>query len=220
MEHTRHIAYIRVSTESQDHGPAAQKAAIDRWAAANGASIDSYHSEVVSGGAPLEKRVVLMDAISSLEAGDVLVAAKRDRIGRDVMLTAMVERLVARKGAKLMVAEGADNGDGPEAKLMRTMIDAFAEYERAIIKSRTRAALQSKKERGEAPGGNPAFGWRKVGKDLVRDEAEQAVIARIKALRTRGTSIRKIASQLEADGVPPRGACWHQTTVARILKSC
>lgn len=37
-------------------------------------------------------------------------------------------------------ADGAGNGEGPEAALMRTLLDTFAAYERALIRARTRAA--------------------------------------------------------------------------------
>ncbi len=42
---------------------------------------------------------------------------------------------------------------------MRLIIDCFAEYERATIGARTRAALQAKKARAERAGELP-YGWR------------------------------------------------------------
>lgn len=214
----KHTAYIRVSTGKQDQGPKAQLDAILRWAEVNGVTIDSTYSEVISGGAPLERRMALMEAIDSLDEGDVLVAAKRDRIGRDVVLTAMIERLVERRGAKLVIIEGVDNGATPEAKLMRTMVDAFAEYERAVIRARTKAALAAKKARGEAISGHPPFGWAKVGPNLQENDHEQACLARIHDLRANGLSVLKIVAALKAEKWRPRGKDWHLTTIVRILK--
>lgn len=60
---------------------------------------------------------------------DVLLVAKRHRLGRDVLNVVMIERLVERRGAWVISAagEGSDD-DSPTGKLMRQIIDAFAEY--------------------------------------------------------------------------------------------
>ena len=50
------------------------------------------------------------------------------------------------------------NGDGPEHALPRNIVAAFAEYERALIRARTRAALAVKRARSE-----------RVGQDAVRE---------------------------------------------------
>jgi hypothetical protein len=46
----------------------------------------------------------------------------------------------------------------------------------------------------------------------------QAVIERIRQLRTEGNGLRKIAKQLEEAGVLCRGKRWHASTIASILK--
>jgi site-specific DNA recombinase len=214
----KHIAYTRVSTAKQEEGPKAQLAAISRWASSNNVKISDIYSEVMSGGAKLEKRECLLDAIDALSPGDVLLAHKRDRLSRSVMTTAMIERMVRRKGATIVVCEGPTNDDTPEGQLMRTMVDAFAEYERAVIRARTRAALASKRARGEATGGNPRYGWKKVGKDLVQDEQEQENLARMLELRGEGLSYQAITDKLEEEGLRPRGDKWHLTSVVRAIK--
>ena len=40
--------------------------------------------------------------------------------------------------------------DGPTARLMRQILDAFSEYERALIRARVRAAMAAAKVRGAA----------------------------------------------------------------------
>lgn len=59
----------------------------------------------------------------------MLIVAKRDRLGRDPMVVAMIESAVKRKGARIVSAagEGTDS-DSPTDILMRRMVDAFAEY--------------------------------------------------------------------------------------------
>ena len=214
------IAYIRVSTDKQHEGPKAQRDALDAWARSNGVEIHSYFEESVSGGAPVDRREELMTAINYLDAGDTLVVAKRDRLARGVVLTAIIEKLVLDKGASIVSADGAGAGEGPEAQLFRTIIDAFAEYERAVIRARTKNALRAKMLRGEAPGGNPKYGWRKEGKKLVVDDGEQSVIEKIREMRADGLSYAKIADTLNEMKAPSRSGTWHITTVRRISVSC
>lgn len=219
---TRVVGYIRVSTEEQRNGPEAQREALAAWCARNGAELVAVHEDRgVSGGAALDKRLGLLAAVDSLSehGAGLLLVAKRDRLARDVMVAAMVERMAARVGARVQSADGAGDGEGPEALLMRRMIDAFAEYERAIIRARTRAALASKKGRGELTGTAPVGTRRGTdGVHLEADPAEAEAVAMIRELKAAGLSVRGIAAQLEARGVPCRGGRWHPTTVARVLR--
>lgn len=216
------VAYLRVSTDEQALGPEAQRAAIERWAASAGVTVVAwYEDRGVSGGAALDRRPALLAALDALEThgAGLLVVAKRDRLARDVVLAAMIERLAARASARVVSAagEGSDEGDDPSALLMRRMVDAFAEYERALIRARTKSALAVKKTRGERVGQVP-FGYRLAadGRNLEADADEQATLAAVRSLRAEGRSLAAIADELNARGVPSRGARWHKTTIARI----
>lgn len=230
------IAYIRVSTEDQNLGPEAQRAAMARWCAANDAVIVAEFEDRLSGGKgfdearmelDLTQRPELLRAVDAVEelGATVLLVAKRDRLARDTVVSALVERLVTRKGGKIVAADGVGNGDGPEAMLMRHIVNAFAEYERAIIRARTKGALAVKKARGERVGQIP-YGKRLEGAVLIADEVEVEVIGRMRELRVNGVTLRGIAEALNAEGVPARSqpgkteaGRWHHPNVLRILES-
>jgi DNA invertase Pin-like site-specific DNA recombinase len=167
----RAIGYRRISTVEQAGsglGLDAQQTAIAAAAARLELPLaDTFTDAGISGGLPLEQRPALLAALDAIRRGDVLIVAKRDRLGRDVLNVAMFERLAERKGARIVSAagEGTDTND-PTSRLMRQIVDCFAEYERAIIRARTCAALQVKKARGERVGGIP-FGYSVSGPDLV-----------------------------------------------------
>lgn len=216
------IVYIRVSTDDQALGPDAQRAAIERWASSSNVHIAGEHIDLgVSGAAQLADRPALMAALASLEScgAGLLVVAKRDRLARDVVVSAAVERLAESRGARVVSADGAGNGEGPEGMLMRGLVDLFAQYERALIRSRTSAALAVKRGRGERIGGIPfGFSTTGCGRHLCADPVEQTALARVMTLRTEGWSVRAIAERLNAEGMPARGQRWHPTTVARLLQ--
>jgi DNA invertase Pin-like site-specific DNA recombinase len=63
------VAYVRMSTDRQDLSPDAQRAAISRWASAQGVAVVAWHDDLgVSGGTPLEERPGLLAAIEAIDA--------------------------------------------------------------------------------------------------------------------------------------------------------
>jgi site-specific DNA recombinase len=209
------VAYLRVSTEDQALGPEAQRAAIERWAQAQGVTVASWHvDQGVSGATPVEDRPALLDALAAVQQGaGILVAAKRDRIARDVVIAATVETMSREAGARVVTADGVSAEDTPEGMLMRTLMDAFAQYERALIRARTKAALAVKKARGERVGSVP-FGFRAEGTVLVQDPQAQREISVVRGLRANGNSFRAIVAAMTV----ATGRTWHLAQLQRILR--
>lgn len=125
------IGYARCSTTKQD--TAAQ---LDALA---GANCDQLFSEHISGAAPYDQRTELQAAIAACSAGDVLVVAKLDRLGRSM------EDCVARVAGLLdadinvLTLDGRvdTKGLGKMAKLVVGILAAAAEIERDLILERT-----------------------------------------------------------------------------------
>ena len=217
------VGYLRVSTDAQDLGPVAQRRSLEAWCAARGATLIAvFEDKGISGGAELDRRPGLIEALSAIKAqgAGVLLVAKRDRLARDVVVATLIERAARRNGAEVVSADGVGNGDGPADEFMRTVIDGAAQYERALIRARTKAALAVKRSRGEKTGGAAPFGFQiaEDGVHLVPRDDEQAVIAQVRELRAGGLSIRGIATRLNDQEVPARGSRWHRTTVERLLE--
>jgi DNA invertase Pin-like site-specific DNA recombinase len=214
------VAYLRVSTEDQNLGPQAQRSAIERWAASRGVTaVAWFEDHGKSGAAPADERPALMAALAALRehGAGLLVAAKRDRIARDVVVAATVEQLAHDHGARVVTADGVSVEQTPEGALMRGLLDLFAAYERSVIRARTSAALAAKRQRGERVSGRAPLGFRFDGGRLVEDAAEVAMLASIRDLRGKGLSLARIASILTAEGVTLRGGRIHVTTLARAL---
>lgn len=214
------VGYVRVSTDEQALGPAAQEDALRRWCAARGATLIAVRADIgVSGATSLEHRPALIEVldIARHEGAGVVLVAKRDRLARDPIVSAMVESLVDRIGARVVSAAGEGEGDDPASVLMRRMVDAFAEYERRIICARTRAALAVKRSRGQRVGQVP-LGYVATDSELLAESPhERAVIEQVLRARAAGASYRAIAAQLNRSGVPARGSRWHANTIVRIV---
>lgn len=219
----RAIGYRRLSPgerRGEGLGLEAQQRAIAGAAKRLGLPVArTFTDENVSGGDKIEACPALLEAVGELGKGDVLIVAKRDRLARDPIKAAMLERLVQRRGARILSAAGEGTDDDEASSiLMRRIIDAFAEYERLLISARTKAALRVKRARGERTGGVP-YGWRE-GPDgkLLTVEAEQRVRAWLKRARAGGASLRELCRELTERGVKTKnGGHWHPETVRSIL---
>jgi DNA invertase Pin-like site-specific DNA recombinase len=99
------------------------------------------------------------------------------------------------------------------------VIDGAAQYEHALIRARTRAALAAKRARGERVGAVPhGFALHADGMRLVAAKREQATIARARELRSIGLSLRAVAAELGAEGrVSRRGTPFLPSQIARML---
>lgn len=215
------IGYLRVSTDKQAAsglGLEAQHAAIAAAASRlNFTLAGTFTDEGLSGKLGLEDRPALFAAISALKRGDVLIVAKRDRLGRDVVGVAMIERLIERKGARVLSAAGEGNGDDAASQLQRRILDCFSEYERLIIGQRTASALKAKRDRGERNGNLP-YGFRADGQTLVAHAAEQQVLAVLRELQQAGLTLRGIALELNRQGFTTRrGSAWRHQYVAALV---
>lgn len=203
------VAYRRTSTADQTNGLSAQRDAIERYAHARGLRIASWHEDAgVSGGKPAYERpgfAALLGAMKAVGAG-VLLVAKRDRLARDVVEAAMAARLVEKIGARVVSTDGVSHEDTPEGRLMRTMIDAFAEFERALIRARTKAALAARRVRGLRFSRHAPYGFAYERGRMVAVPTEAATLRRMKALRQRGLTYRAIGEKLMKEGRRPRDA--------------
>jgi DNA invertase Pin-like site-specific DNA recombinase len=99
------------------------------------------------------------------------------------------------------------------------VLGAVNEYERSMIVLRMKSGRKIKAAKGGYAGyGSPEFGKRSVDKELVTDDREAAVTARMRELRSAGKSYREIADTLNAEGLEAkRGGEWHSMTVSRVL---
>ena len=90
-----------------------------------------------------------------------------------------------------------------------------------FLSARTKAALTSKRARGEKTGGDVPFGYalQDDGTHLGTDADEQEAIEIIAELRRRGYILRRICSELEKRGVKTKNgkAKWHPQVISQIL---
>jgi DNA invertase Pin-like site-specific DNA recombinase len=86
--------------------------------------------------------------LDQLRAGDTLVVWKLDRLSRSLKdLLTILER-IDLAGAKLRSLTEAIDTSGPAGRILMQMLGAFAEFEREMIRERTRAGLREARTNG------------------------------------------------------------------------
>jgi DNA invertase Pin-like site-specific DNA recombinase len=211
-------SYLRVSGKGQLDGDGfdRQREAVAKYAASNGITrAGEYRDEGVSGTKELAERDGLTELFQAIDTGTIrLVLVERaDRLARDLMIGEIILVEFRKRGVQVIEVEGGSDltvsDDNPTRKLVRQLLGAVAEFEKAVLVAKLRAARSRRRRQGTRCEGRKPFGYR---------DGEQAVVERIKVLRADGCTLSGIASELNQAAVPTRsGARWHAGSIAKIL---
>jgi DNA invertase Pin-like site-specific DNA recombinase len=136
------IGYARVSTHDQTLD--LQKDALEK------AGCELTFTDTISG--TKAKRPGLEQALAYLREGDILVVWRLDRLGRSLRdlidtITTLHERGIGFKSLTEQIDTTTSGG-----KLVFHIFGALAEFEREIIRERTRAGLEAARSRGRNGG--------------------------------------------------------------------
>jgi putative DNA-invertase from lambdoid prophage Rac len=184
--------YARVSTNDQQTLPM-QSRALREYAARRGWTIALQVREVGSGAARREAREKLLEAARRREI-DVVLVWRLDRWGRSVTdLLATLQEL-AHLGVGFVSLTEALDLTTPAGRAMAGLLAVFAEFEREILRERTRAGLAHA---------------RQNGKRLGRPVTAALHAAEIRKLHRAGVAKAEIARRLEIG----------RTSVRRILET-
>lgn len=217
--------YVRVSTERQaDEGVSlgAQERALQGYALQHGLALDQVFIEQgVSGSTPIGDRPEGAKLLAALQAGDVVLTPKLDRMFRSALdALRVLDQLRARKVALHMLDLGGDVTGNGISKLVFTILSAVAEAERDRIRERIGDVKRDQRQRGRFLGGRRPVGYR-VGHDgeLIADVQEQTALEKARKLQAEGLSLRKIAAALAEEGVPISRATLHRALATSTPRS-
>lgn len=223
------VAYLRVSTGRQAEqglGLDVQERAIRRWARRHGHKIALVSVDRgVSG--TLAEREGLTRALRVIRDGEArgLIVYRLDRLARDLVLQEQLLAEARRHGGHVFsTSEGEthfldDDPDDPSRKLIRQVLGAVSEFDRAMIALRLRNGRRAKADRGGFAYGSPPYGTRAKKGHLAPEQEEREAVERMVELRRQGLTLRAIAATLDVEKKRPRRAGhWSPETVRRILR--
>lgn len=210
---TNAFGYIRVSGNSQTDGDGfpRQRAAITAYAEAHGFVITEWFEErAVPGKTEWTDRPAWVEMCLRFNGIRTVLCEKLDRLARDLMVQEHIIADLKRREIQLIpIMEPDLCSDDPSRKLLRQIMGAIAEYDRAMICAKLSGARNRKKlATGRCEGRKP-FGYR---------DGESAALEIMNNMRKEGFDYAHIAARLDALGHKTRlGGEWGPATVAKIL---
>lgn len=214
------VAYMRTSSaanvgEGKDSEPR-QRAAIEAYAAEAGFHIDAddfYYDAKVKGADMITDRpgfAAMLDRIAGNGVRTIIVESP-DRFARDLTVQLTGHDYLRKLGVTLIPASAPDyfTEDTPTAVLVRQVLGAIAQFEKASLVAKLRAARDRKREKtGKKVGGRKSY-----------LEQRPEVVARAVALRAL-PSLRAISAAMADEGyLTPTGKAYGAMAVRSMLRS-
>lgn len=169
------IGYARVSTPDQSLDM--QIGDLRRYGIAD----DDIYAEHASASG---KRPRFRAALGRLRAGDTLVVWRLDRLGRSTLGLLKQVEWFQTNNINLVVLHGVGRDmQSAGGKLLLTVLAAAAEFERDMVRERTRAGLARKKERGERVGRKREIDLDEIRRLLRQGYTDREIEARTKFTR-------------------------------------
>jgi DNA invertase Pin-like site-specific DNA recombinase len=177
--------YARVSTDGQS--VAAQ---VDALTAAGAVKV---FRETASG--VKTDRAQLRKVLAALDAGDVLMVTRLDRLARSTRDLLNTLATVTGKGAGFRsLGDAWADTTAPHGRLMVTMLSGLAEFERELIRARTGEGRERAKARGVKMGRKPKLTPHQIKEVLRRKENGEAVREIARSYNVHNSTISRLAT--------------------------
>jgi DNA invertase Pin-like site-specific DNA recombinase len=195
------VAYLRTSTATNvgadKDSDKRQRTVIAAFAKRAGYSITAeFYDAAVSGADPIEGRPGFAALLDQVEANGARVVIVEDasRFARELMIQEAGIAILAMRSVRLLTAGGDDltASDDPGRVLMRQMVGAFAQYEKARLVAKLRSGRERKRQKSGKCGGHPALA------EIAPDAA--ALARELARRRKRRPSLRAISAELAKAG--------------------
>ena len=165
------VGYARVSTVEQD-------AALQTDALIH-AGCEQVFDDTISGAA--SDRPGLSSALAFLRSGDILVVWRLDRLGRSLPHLIEVLAVLEARGVGFRSLTEAIDTTTPGGRLIFHIFGALGQFERDLIRERTKAGLSSAAARGRKGGRKPVVTQERL--DKARTLLDQGLNVREAAIR-------------------------------------
>lgn len=171
--------YARVSTQDQSekYGLEVQIAELER----QGIDRSNIFTDIESGA--VRDRPNLVKLLELVQTGDTIVISKLDRLARSMLHLLQIIEQLNEKGVKFKsINDSGIDTTTPSGKLFLGIMASIAEFERAIIKERTKKGIQAKiAKEGKSSWGKKGVSSKKIetAKDLLLQGKTHAEVAEI-----------------------------------------
>jgi DNA invertase Pin-like site-specific DNA recombinase len=218
------FGYMRTSSatnvgEGKD-SEARQRKAIEAYAKSAGIVIvDWFYDAAVSGADRIEARPGFAALLARIAGNGVrtIIVETAHRFARDLMVQEVGFAMLRHLGVTLIAADSPTSflDDGPTSKLIRQILGAVSEFDKAMIVAKLKGARdRARRVRGKCEG-RKSYAERAGGEELV-SVARQL---RANSNGQRPHSLRKVAAGLSERGyVTPSGRPYSASAISSMLE--
>jgi DNA invertase Pin-like site-specific DNA recombinase len=221
VQSVKAFAYLRTSSatnigEEKDSGRR-QLQAIEAYAKRAGiALVGTFNDEAVKGSDPIDTRPGFAAMLEALEANGTktVIVETANRFARDLMVQEVGFAMLRARGINLIAADSPSSflDDTPTARLIRQVLGAVSEFEKAMLVAKLRGARDRKRRSGVKVEGR---------KSIAEQKPETVELARkLARARPKGgkRSLREISTALaEAGHVTKSGNPYAATAIKLML---
>lgn len=218
-------AYVRVSTNEADQllSLEAQTSHYERHIKSNSDwELAGIYSDEGISGTSKEKRSGLLKLIKDCEERkiDLVVTKSISRLARNTIDCLEVVRHLTDLGVYLFFESENINTQSMDGELMLTILSGIAESESVSISENTKWSIQKQFKKGTYKITSAPYGYDYVDGELLVNTEQAETVKRIFKEALLGLGTEKIASGLNADGIPTKkNSRWTGTTVRGILRN-
>jgi DNA invertase Pin-like site-specific DNA recombinase len=221
-ESVKALAYLRTSSAAnvgaEKDSEARQRAAIEGFAKRAGYEVVDWFSDpAVSGADAIEARPGFAAMLARIAGNGVrtILVETANRFARDLIVQETGYRLLRHQGITLVAADSPEAflDDTPTAVLIRQVLGAVAQFEKAMLVSKLKGARDRKRAKGVKVEGRKSYAE-------TRPEVV-ALAQRLHRKRPKGgqRSLREISEDLAKAGhLTSRGKPYAATAIAKMLK--
>ena len=218
------LGYIRVSTKQQSekgNSLKLQKSKIKDYCRLNDFELIEIYEDKGISGMSIDKRDGYKEMVNYLTNNDIdgIVVWSLSRLGRKMKDVVEFMDILKRNNINfLSIKENLSNND-KVGSLIMNILGSINEFEVEVIRERIKDVKRNKKQNGEVYG-RLQYGWDNVDGKLIKNDIEFSVIKRIKNLKSRGYSWRKISNRLNEDGIRSKeGKIWYDGSLYNMMRS-
>ena len=217
------VVYLRTSSATNvgadKDSEKRQRAAIEAFARAAGYEIvDSYYDEAVSGADPVTSRsgfAAMMERIASNGVRTIIVETA-NRFARDLIVQETGYAMLKERGIELIAADKPDAflDDTPTANLIRQVLGAVSQFEKAMVVTKLKGARDRKRATGVKVEGRKNY--TEISPEMV------ALAKRLRRYPVKGRrrSLRQVANELAKAGhLSGAGTRYTAAAILRMIKA-
>jgi DNA invertase Pin-like site-specific DNA recombinase len=214
------IAYFRTSSETNVGADKdtlkRQREAVTKYAKIGGYQIIAeYTDDGVKGADPVDQRPGFAAMLAHIAGNGVrtVIVENASRFARDLIIQETGWRFLRDMGVTLIAADRPDAflDDGPTATMVRQILGAVSQFEKAALVAKLKGARDRKKAATGKCGGRKSYAER---------DPEMVALAKKLArypVDNRRRSLRDVAAELEAQGHTTNGKRYSAVAVSRMI---